>query len=242
MEEELRRDKHLDTAAAQKNQHSHQHQHLQQQNAFDEQPVGGGGGDAAANNVKNNLFRAPSPILDLNQRNPNMFKAPTSPIEMEEDANNVFRPPSSPLLPAQRKNTVFQASSPVLERDQGVSSRNKQHLFDANSSSSPPSQGFHQQETQQELPGSRQSSHHAGAQSKPASPLRHQGRKHSAVSLQALDYVNDVTDTDCASLLCVVCCWSLVIDCLLPAGTKNGAGPESSDHYGPQERDCQCQG
>jgi len=118
LREELRRDKALDTASAQQ----------QHNNAFDEQPVGGG------SNTKppSNLFRAPSPILDVNDRNKNLFRAP-SPIENHTT-------PTSPALPAQQNKRVFQAPSPVLESQATTSKRSNQDLF---ASSPPPSPSYH---------------------------------------------------------------------------------------------------
>lgn len=127
LQEELRRDKSLDTKAAQ-----------QQKNLFDEQIVGRGEQSQESNN---NLFRAPSPILDMHQRNKNLFRPSSSSIELDNndndnDSSEAFHPPRSPALPAQRKNQLFQAPSPVLERDQSGNTHNKQHLFN---SASPPS-------------------------------------------------------------------------------------------------------
>ena len=133
LQEELRRDKVLDTASAH-----------QQGSDFDEQPVGGKGGN---NKPASNLFRAPSPILEVGQRNKNLFKAPSSPIE-----DNTSK---SPVLPAQRNKNIFRAPSPVLE--QPPPGKAKHNLF---ASSPPPSPHYHNEARRNSShPNSRQSHH-----------------------------------------------------------------------------------
>ena len=157
LEEELRRDKVLDTAAAKE----------QNANAFDEQPVG-----AAS---KKNLFRAPSPILDSDQRNKNLFKAP-SPII---DNNNVFRAPS-----------------PIINSRQSAANGTSQNLFDP-----PTPTSDHRRSDSQ--PNSHQSSHPSSRQRSQGGGIRHSSSTANPPSSPLVPNRHNVAEVGILSPTCV---------------------------------------